>query len=231
VKSKPLPSGLLVGILIAAGVLVLGQTAGPAEGVREKESSSGPRGGGAATVPASAAAPPVADAIALDPVTPPEEPAPDDCAIWYGTIDRFALSLEQWAAASTSVVRATVEDIGDTQWNTADGKAPAGRKAESSDLMRLIQLAPGDTLKGQLSSTIAWIPGGTIGCLTYLIDEYAVTVGQEYLFFMRDLDPATGLKGALRARLMWPIEADGTVSTPAEGRLSIVEIAKRIVGR
>ena len=209
---------------------MLRPTAGPTEVLHEIESSSGPRGGGAATVPASTAAPRVADAIALDPVTPPEEPAPDDCAIWYGTTDRIALSVEQWASASTSVVRATVEDIGDTQWNTADGKAPASRKAESSDLMRLVKLAPSDTLKGQLSSTIAWIPGGTIGCLTYLMDEYAVKVGQEYLFFMRDLDPATGLKGTLRARLMWPIQADGTVSTPAEGRLSIVEIAKRIAG-
>lgn len=166
----------------------------------------------------------------LDPATPPESPSPDDCAIWQGTTDRLALSLEQWAAASTSVVRATVADIGDAQWNTIDGRAPAGRQPQPADFMRLIKLAPAETMKGELSSTIAWIPGGTIGCLTFNIDEYSVEIGQEYLFFMRDLDPATGLQGTIRARLLWPIEADGRVTTPSDGKLSVAEIAARVAG-
>lgn len=229
-KSKPIPSGLFVGTLLVFGAILVRATATPAP-ISDSTSSSHAsttveRGFGPSTTPASQAV----GSFALDPALPPEEPSPDECAIWYGTTERMALPVEQWASSSTSVVRATVADVGDTQWNTPDGNAPAGRQAESSDFMRLIKLAPTDTLKGQLSSTTAWIPGGTIGCLTFIVDEYDVKIGQEYLFFMQDLDPATGLKGALRARLMLPIQPDGTVATPAEGKLSIVDIGKRITG-
>lgn len=142
----------------------------------------------------------------------------------------MGLSVQQWASASTAVVSGTVEEIGDAQWNTPDGKAPVNQPAAYWDVMRLIRLAPVDTLKGQLSSTTAWVPGGTIGCLTFVVEGYDVEVGQEYLFFMRDIDPDTGLQGTSRARLIWPIREDGTVSTPIDGRLSVVEIAERIAG-
>lgn len=226
-KSDRLPSGLFVGTLIVLAVLLLQPTTGPAG---DSQSSGASSRTDALSVPASTAVPRIDVGVALDPATPPEEPSPDECAIWYGTTDRIALSVEHWALASTAVVRATVEDIGDTQWNTPNGKAPAERQAEASDFMRLIKLAPADIMKGQLTSTVARIPGGTIGCLTFILDEYDVKVGQEYLVFMRELDPATGLRGTLNARLMWPVEADGTVTTPVEGTLTVDEIGERIAG-
>lgn len=172
---------------------------------------------------------PGAGAIQLDPASPPQEPSEDQCAFWQTTIDRMGLSVEQWAAASTAVLHGTVEDIGEAQWNTRDGKPPIGEKPIAySDLLRLIRIAPAESLKGQLSSDVLWIPGGTIGCVTFIAEGFDLEVGGEYVFFLRDLEPLSGLTGIPRARLVWPIQKDGTVATQIDGSLSIDTFRERV---
>jgi hypothetical protein len=142
----------------------------------------------------------------------------------------MGLSVEQWAAGSSAVVLGTVGDIGDAQWNTKDGMPPTQVPPAYSDVMRLIRIDQMETLKGQLTSSTAWIPGGTIGCLTFVVDEYTPVIGSKYVFFMRDLDPLTGLKGTSRVRLMWPVNDDGTVATQIDGSLSLDEFRALVAG-
>ena len=223
------PTGLLLMSVIAIGLLALvrpGPTLTPG--------SPGAQGAGA-TQPVSRTVagatspneqPELVEGAAseLDPSTPPAELL-GDCDPHYGIIDRMPMTVEETAARSTSVVRGTVEAIGKAHWNTPDGKAPDPKLASGLDVMRLIRVTEITSLAGAAPSTIvAWVPGGTIGCIAFTIPDYDIHVGQDYVFFLAANDPNPGLTGTPYASEAWPV-VNGTVETPTEGKMTVASVA------
>jgi hypothetical protein len=159
----------------------------------------------------------------LDPSTAPAE-LPGDCDPHYGTLDRIQLPVQARAAASHSVVRGTVDAIGQAQWNTPGTKPPDAKLANSLDVMRLFRVTGATTLAGEaISADVFWVPGGTIGCVTFTIGGYDMEVGEEYLFFLAANDAKSGPAGTLEANEIWPV-VDGVVTTPTEGKMTVSQL-------
>lgn len=171
-------------------------------------------------------------AAVLVPLAPAAEPKPLDreCSVFRTTVDELPLPATAMARdASTSIV-GTIVAIGPAQWNTRDGlppSAPADFNAEA--VLRLIRVDVSQQLAGAMQTGLltVWIPGGSIGCHTFVMDGYPLTpaVGDKFAFFLQDKAPAAGISSVLRARAMWPIGADGLVTTPAEGKLTVDQLA------
>lgn len=220
----PIPTGLLLLSLFAIAAVFTTRSPSPAV----EAGSLGPQPS-AMSAPLTAVGPTKIPAeqqssSELDPGTPPEE-LPGGCDPHYGVVSWFfPLSVEAAAARSQAVVRATVDAAGTGQWNTPGGKAPDPRLASGLDVMHLVRLTEVTPVSGTTPSTlVVWVPGGTIGCVTFTIPDWDLRVGQEYLVFLASSEPAFGSKGTLRASEAWPI-VDGLVQTPAEGRMSVANI-------
>lgn len=215
------PASLVVAALVVIGAVVLMHAATPADHDPARLLATA----AASAEPSGAVG---ADLIPLDPVTPPVE-ADGECAYWHATIDRVPMTMEQLAGASSAVVRAVVEDIGGAQWNTSDRNPPRDMEPAWWHVMRLVRLKPIEALIGEPGTTTVWVPGGTIGCLTFVVQGFEIDVGREYLFFLFDKEPSSAIEGTLQARQYWPIEGDA-VSSPLEGKLPFEVVEERLAG-
>ena len=220
--------------LLALSVLVVGAAAMLRLGASAAASSGDmPPLPLAATVQPKIAQPsPVSSRAAtqLDPATVPAE-LPGPCDPHYGTLDRIQLPVQARAAASQSVIRGTVEAIGQAQWNTLGAKPPEAKLANGLDVMRLFRVTALTTLAGEdAAADVFWVPGGTIGCVTFTIAGYDIEVGREYIFFLAANGAHAGPAGTLEAGEIWPV-VGGVVETPTEGKISISQFQTLIESR
>ena len=232
VDSK-LPFGAMllgVGVVLVGSLLARPASPGSPVGGPPLAVSPEPTGRTAVVVAATPSAAAELNAeVPLDPAVAPQEPS-GECTMNTGIIDRIPTPIETAAAMSSAVVQGRIEAIGKAQWNTVGGKLPDGEHITGLDVMRLISVRVDTVLRGEPTTTTFWISGGSIGCHLFSVTGHELEEGQEYVFFLANFDPASGIRGTMRVRQAWSV-TDGKVTTPSDGDLPAQVLAERISDR
>jgi hypothetical protein len=127
-----------------------------------------------------------------------------------------------------------VKEIATARWNTADGTAAAfddlDRPRVGAAIFTPVTVAIDATFKGVApSSLVVWLAGGTVGCYTFHVAGSPVmTVGSRYAVFLSPT-AATGMATVpLQVRAAWTTNPDGSINTPADGRMSAAAFASAV---
>jgi hypothetical protein len=220
---------LTVVIALAAGFRLPATTgAAPGGTVAPDPSPTSP----AASEPTAPEPPVVVDDGPGPPLTPyvPADPPSSECRTVMSVVDRAPMTLEGRFRVSDGAVLATVLEVGAAQWNTPDGQPPAEvDDLAPSAVMRLVRLSADHVWSGNIDPTFtASVAGGTIGCWTFVSDEAPEVVpGRQFaLFFLGSPDRA-GLDQVHATLTLWPVDREGRIVTPEDGRLTVVEFSQR----
>lgn len=181
-------------------------------------------GGGAAAVQTQqpvVVAP--SDLVPLAPALAPKE-LPGECFSHVTTADGVPSTIKMVTPGSSVVALGTVTEIGPAQWNTPDAAPPSEEDLDAFHVMRLVRLNVDKTISGTASGPVTiWIEGGTIGCQAFYsnVAPNDLAVGDRFALFLDETAPATGLKGVLHSREIWPISGDNQIASPGDGAVSV----------
>ena len=169
--------------------------------------------------------------VPIAPALPPQ-PIDSRCMSYATVVDRVPPTVEAMAHLRLLTVAGTVTAVGPAQWNTVDAAPPNSGDVGPYDVMRVVRIDLGSTLAGQTLSTplAIWIPGGTIGCSTFIESDAPISIepGQSFVLFLDNLQPRNGLQGAFHAVQLWPIADNNIVSTPEDGPMTIAALTSRL---
>lgn len=218
-----------------AAVVILARSGAPsAEGrpaSNEGASINVSSGGGATTVRSK---PPVlvapADLVALAPVAAPKE-LPGECLNHVTSVDGMPSTIAMMTPGASLVALGTVTEIGPAQWNTPGGIPPAEDDLDVFHVMRLVRVNVDQAITGAASGPVTtWINGGKIGCQGFYGDTAPndLSVGDRFALFFDETPPATGLKGVLHSRAIWPISSDNKIASPGDGAVSVDVFASKV---
>lgn len=221
---------LLVAVISAAAGFRLPVPAGAAPGGTAAQDV--PRTSHAA-VASTAPVPPVAiDGGEEPPLSPdvPAEPPSSECMTVMSSFDRAPMTLDGRLKIQDGAVLATVLEVGPAQWNTSDGRPPAEiRHVAPSDVIRLVRLSADHVWSGDIDGTFtASVVGGTIGCWTFASDEVPEVVpGKQFAVFLLGTPHRAGLEQVHATLTLWPVDEEGRIVTPEDGRLTVAEFSQR----
>jgi hypothetical protein len=149
----------------------------------------------------------------------------------YVTSDGPARTVSTESSAAEDVVVATVTAVQKPVWNTADGthQPLAGTWPRGSRIYTPVTIAVGATLKGASAAALTiLVPGGAIGCDSQIVEDVtAPAVGSRVAVFLVSALGADGKPDVnhLAAFQAWPVDSQGNVSTPENGKLSASSFA------
>ncbi len=181
-----------------------------------------------AVAPSISPAPVATAAVNLAPAVPAAAPA-GECLRHSTVYDGVPATPDNLAKVSTSVLTATVKEVGPPRWKTADGKPPAARQDLTGEaLVRLVRLSVDQNLAGEKSSDsiIIEVPGGVIGCHTFDVSGYPLEIqpGQQYVLFLDGGQSSTKLLNASRVMEMWPVAGNFAVTNEGT-KMSVADIS------
>jgi hypothetical protein len=222
-------------VLIAAVLAVRAQTGNtPSQVGSASSSTSAATQSGTASQSATAA-----QSVVTSPATTSTGVSVTAC----GSSARSELSIEDgvnptvanWTRASQMVAIGTVISIGPARWNTADGSEPAftaqGNPPAWAEIYRHVTLSIQRTAKGAVATVLtARLLGGTVNCYTYSRSGApAPAVNGSYAVFLGVSTDSTGFTTTqLTLFDAWPVAADGTITTPMDGTLSVAAFVSAV---
>jgi hypothetical protein len=197
-----------------------------------------PPPGAAPSAPNESAArvPTVAVVDAAEPPQTPDAPAEPpnaECMTVVSSVDRVPMTLEGRLKTQDGAVLATVLDVGPAQWNTPDGEPPADiHDVTASDVIRLVRLSADQVWSGDIADTFTTsVVGGRIGCWNFVSDEVPeVLLGKQFAIFFLGSPNRAGLEGVRSTVTLWPVDEEGRIVTPEDGRLTAAEFTQRVDG-
>lgn len=142
--------------------------------------------------------------------------------------DGASPTLANRTVASQVVAIGVVQSIGLPRWNTPDGSAPTftaqGHPPEWALIYRPAVLSVVTKAKGSpLPQLTVRLVGGVVDCYSYsLTGGPAPAIGSRYAVFLGLSRLSDGFTSSqLTLFDAWPINPDGSISTPEEGNMSL----------
>ena len=132
---------------------------------------------------------------------------------------------------ATDVLVGTFVAYGPTIWNTPDGRRPTPEEVRdtSAVLIRPLVVASTERILGTTAPDRLIQVGGTAGCDRVDLGKPDLTPGGTYVFFLIQVNDSQAKPSGNAALITaWPVDDNGTVSTPGEGDLSIEELKRRM---
>lgn len=167
----------------------------------------------------------------LDPIAPVAT-LPPPCGDHVMIYDRRVTTIDEDVERSSAVFVGTVDDIGEAQWNTRDGR-PSTASLEPTDVLRLIEVQVTHEIAGSPDdSSVLAVPGGQIGCHTFSGGLGAIVpmnAGDQFVFFLGDRPKRDDLQHLPMAWQVLPV-IDGQVGTPFDGSMRLEEFLRRTAG-
>jgi hypothetical protein len=135
---------------------------------------------------------------------------------------------------AVETVVGTFVGFGEAQWNTPGGLRPTRDEFQSKParLYRPISFDVATVVLGTSDPATFSIHGGSLGCDSITYDDGIVLEkGSTYLAIFMPIDDSEGKpSGRLNLLAAWPVDADGTVHTAADGDLSLDDVTAGLVG-
>lgn len=184
------------------------------------------------------AAPP--DTVASSPTvsSPTASSAPDatDCHSLYLSIDSLDPTLENLRSESRDVIVGTVAREGEAFWDSPTGKepTPGEQPGEGNEFYILTpyvvtvdQMVTGSRSPGEITVVAE---GGKIGCSKLEVSPaVTLTMKARYVLFLGPRAVAGSRAIDLpMARHAFPVQADGKVSTPLDGAMSLAALSSAL---
>jgi hypothetical protein len=145
----------------------------------------------------------------------------------------WPMTVDNVAGASTDVFVGTFKSYTPTQWNTPDGKRPAGVVTDQTPahLIRHVVIDQPRAIRGRVGDAAhARINGGDLGCDHYIqSDNLGLTTGQRYVFFC--IPPPSSAGGPLDDVWLyqaWPIGSDDIVQTGLDGAIPLSQLESKV---
>jgi hypothetical protein len=172
-------------------------------------------------------------------VNPASSGADDRAAVETGAPgDCFDLAVEKGYGAPTTIndLRSLAAEafvgaftsFGEAQWNTPGGQRPSQDEFQTTParIYRPIAFDITEVILGKNDPSTFSLRGGTSGCDSITYDDGIVLdKGATYVGVLAPIDDSQGQpSGRLNLLAAWPVDADGTVHTTADGDLPLKQV-------
>jgi hypothetical protein len=159
---------------------------------------------------------------------------PDPSCINVQTnVDWWPMTIDNVAGASTDVIVGTFKSYAPTQWNTPDGKRPAGVVTDETPahLIRHVVIDQPRAIRGKVGDAAhSRVNGGDLGCDHYIqSDSLGLTPDQRYVFFYIPVPSSeAGPPNDVWLYQAWPIGSDDIVQTGLDGDIPLAQLESKV---
>lgn len=149
-------------------------------------------------------------------------------------VDWWPMTVDSVAGASTDVIVGTFKSYTPAQWNTLDGKRPAGVVTDETPahLIRHVVIEQPRAIRGRVGDAAhSRVDGGDLGCDHYNIQSGMIqlTPDQRYVFFYIHLPSSAGPPpDDMWLYQAWPISPDDIVQTSLDGAIPLSQLESKI---
>jgi hypothetical protein len=156
-----------------------------------------------------------------------------NCINVQTNVDWWPMTVDNVAGASTDVIVGTFKSYTPAQWNTPDGKRPAGVVTDQmpAHLIRHVVIVQPRAIRGRVGDAArSRVSGGDLGCDHYFqSDDLSLTPDQRYVFFYIALPPsAGGPPDDAWLYQAWPISSDDIVQTSLDGAIPLSQLESKV---